>query len=106
MPADRATNEILRSEIGASRWDYVALGEYHVYAEVEPNVFYCGSIDYTSANLWLKLYEENKSGVRGKGFIERDQSACRHKLEREQPDAVASSAEHHPLRHTALDRTG
>lgn len=78
MPADRATNEILRSEIGAARWDYVALGEYHVYAEVEANVFYSGSIDYTSANLWLKLYEENKSGVRGKGFIERDLATGAH----------------------------
>ena len=78
MPADRPTNEISREEIGASRWDYVALGEYHVYAEVEPNVFYSGSIDYTSANLWLKLYEENKSGVRGKGFIERDLATGEH----------------------------
>jgi hypothetical protein len=78
MPADRPTNEILRSEIGASRWDYVALGEYHVYAEVEPNVFYSGSIDYTSANLWLKLYEANKSGVRDKGFIERDLATGAH----------------------------
>ena len=34
--------------------------------------YYSGSIDYTSANLWLKLYEANKSGVRDKGFIERD----------------------------------
>jgi hypothetical protein len=77
MPADRPTNEILRSEIGASRWDYVA-GRIPRYAEVEPNVFYSGSIDYTSANLWLKLYEANKSGVRDKGFIERDLATGAH----------------------------
>jgi DNA repair exonuclease SbcCD nuclease subunit len=70
--ADRAAVEITKEEIGAARWDYVALGHYHVYREIEPNVFYSGSIDYTSANPWGELYEQNQTGVKGKGFIERD----------------------------------
>ena len=37
-----------RPSLHASRWDYVALGHYHVYREVAPNAFYSGSIDYTS----------------------------------------------------------
>jgi DNA repair exonuclease SbcCD nuclease subunit len=76
--ADRAAVEITKEEIGASRWDYVALGHYHVYREIEPNVFYCGSIDYTSANPWGEKYEERSTGVKGKGFIERDLSTGTH----------------------------
>jgi DNA repair protein SbcD/Mre11 len=48
-PLDRAAVEITREELGASKWDYVALGHYHVYREVEPNAYYSGSVDYTSA---------------------------------------------------------
>jgi DNA repair exonuclease SbcCD nuclease subunit len=70
--ADRAALEIPLSEIGASAWDYVALGHYHVYRQIEANAFYSGSIDYTSANTWGELYEERVAGVAGKGMIERN----------------------------------
>jgi len=70
--ADRAALEISHEELGAQRWDYVALGHYHVYREIAPNVFYSGSIDYTSANPWGELYEERVAGLPGKGFVERD----------------------------------
>ena len=43
---------------------------YHVYAEVAPNVFYSGSIDYTSVNTWGELNEE-----RDAGFGARDSSS-------------------------------
>ena len=69
---DRAALEISNEELGASRWDYVALGHYHVYREIAPNAFYCGSIDYTSANTWGELYEEQVAELPGKGFIERE----------------------------------
>ncbi|MFI5228842.1 MAG: exonuclease SbcCD subunit D, partial [Gemmatimonadales bacterium] len=69
---DRASVEITREELGASRWDYVGLGHYHVYREVAPNAYYSGSIDYTSANPWGELYEERVAGLIGKGFVERD----------------------------------
>lgn len=72
MATDRAPVEISHEELGASRWDYVALGHYHVYREIAPNAFYSGSIDYTSANTWGELYEERIAGIGGKGFIERD----------------------------------
>ncbi len=70
--ADRAALEISHEELGAARWDYVALGHYHVYREIAPNAFYSGSIDYTSANPWGELYEERIAGLPGKGFVERD----------------------------------
>ncbi len=69
---DRATYEITEEELGAARWDYVALGHYHVHREVAPNAYYSGSIDYTSANAWGELAEERAAGLSGKGFIEFD----------------------------------
>ena len=69
---DRASVEITPEELSASRWDYVALGHYHVYREIAPNAYYSGSIDYTSANPWGELYEERVAGLIGKGFVERD----------------------------------
>ena len=39
------------SELGED-WDYVALGHYHVVSEVAPRVWYSGSLEYTSPNLW------------------------------------------------------
>ena len=70
--ADRAALEIPLSEIGAAMWDYVALGHYHVYRQIEPNAYYSGSIDYTSANTWGELYEERIAGIPGKGILERN----------------------------------
>lgn len=75
---DRASVEISKEELGASRWDYVALGHYHVYREIAPNAYYSGSIDYTSANTWGELFEERVAKIPGKGFIERDLETGRH----------------------------
>ncbi|HXC24335.1 MAG TPA: hypothetical protein VNU46_00360, partial [Gemmatimonadaceae bacterium] len=68
---------ISREELGAERWDYVALGHYHVYREVAPNSYYSGSLDYTSTNPWGELREERAAGIAGgpageggKGLIE------------------------------------
>lgn len=80
VATDRASLEISHEELGASRWDYVALGHYHVYREITPNAFYSGSIDYTSANTWGELYEERVAGIGGKGFIERDLASGEHRF--------------------------
>lgn len=69
---DRPPLEVAVSELNATRWDYVALGHYHVFREVHDNACYSGSIDYTSVNTWGELREEDEAGVEGKGFIERD----------------------------------
>src|SRR5919112_918323 len=60
-PLDRAPVEISTEQLGAHRWDYVALGHYHVYRKVAPNAYYSGSIDYTSANAWGELVEEHSA---------------------------------------------
>jgi hypothetical protein len=77
-PLDRAAVEISREELGAARFDYVALGHYHVYRQIEPNAFYSGSVDYTSANAWGELAEEREARIPGKGLIERDLATGAH----------------------------
>ena len=74
---ERSTIEITRDQLAAPRWDYVALGHYHVFREVAPNAYYAGSIDYTSANPWGELREERDGGIfdavrGGKGIVEWD----------------------------------
>jgi DNA repair exonuclease SbcCD nuclease subunit len=69
---DRSPMEITQEELAADKWDYVALGHYHVYRSVAPNAFYSGSLDYTSTNPWGELTEEREAGIAGKGIIEHD----------------------------------
>lgn len=68
---DRPPMSISQRELAAQKWDYIALGHYHVYRSVLPNAFYSGSIDYTSSNPWGELVEEREAGT-GKGIIEHD----------------------------------
>ncbi|HJU64546.1 MAG TPA: metallophosphoesterase [Gemmatimonadaceae bacterium] len=70
--AERATTEITRDALSIGQWSYIALGHYHVHREIAPNAYYCGSLDYTSANPWGELVEEREGGLAGKGFIEFD----------------------------------
>ena len=69
---DRSPMEITTKELGAEKWDYVALGHYHVYRSIAPNAFYSGSLDYTSTNPWGEIAEERELGIGGKGIIEFD----------------------------------
>lgn len=80
VTVDRAALEISREELGADRWDYVALGHYHVYREIAPNAYYSGSIDYTSANAWGEVYEQRVAKIPGKGIIEHDLASGKHEF--------------------------
>jgi DNA repair protein SbcD/Mre11 len=40
--------------IGPERWDYVALGHYHLVTELTPNMWYAGGIERTSTNIWME----------------------------------------------------
>ena len=40
--------------IGPERWDYVALGHYHLATELAPNMWYAGGIERTSTNIWME----------------------------------------------------
>ncbi len=39
-------------------WDYVALGHHHTATELEPNVWYAGGLERTSANIWAEKEEK------------------------------------------------
>ena len=80
MTVDRAALEISHEDLGAERWDYVALGHYHVYREIAPNAYSAGSIDYTSANAWGEIYEQRMAKIPGKGLIERDLATGHHEF--------------------------
>ncbi|HEX6626892.1 MAG TPA: DNA repair exonuclease [Gemmatimonadaceae bacterium] len=82
---DRSPMEITLEELGAHRWDYVALGHYHVYRPVAENAFYSGSIDYTSTNPWGELAEEREFRLGGKGIIEHDLVNRTHRFHPLQP---------------------
>lgn len=69
---DRAAVEIPTERLNAPQWNYIALGHWHVYRAIAPNMYYSGSIDYTSTNIWGELAEEKKAGLSGKGFAERN----------------------------------
>lgn len=40
--------------IGVHRWDYVALGHYHLATRLAPNMWYAGGIERTSTNVWME----------------------------------------------------
>lgn len=77
---DRAALAISPDELGADRWDYVALGHYHVYRQVGANAYYSGSVDYTSADPWGELREERAARIAGKGLIEHDLETGEHRF--------------------------
>ena len=52
------------TSIGPERWDYVALGHYHIATELAPNMWYAGAIERTSNNIWEETRE--------KGFLTHD----------------------------------
>jgi DNA repair exonuclease SbcCD nuclease subunit len=77
---ERPVTDLTLEELGADRWDYVALGHYHVYHKVAPNAFYSGSIEYSSSNVWGEVDDERAKSVPGKGFIEHDLATGAHRF--------------------------
>lgn len=45
-----------------ARWDYAALGHYHVTQQVGEHAWYAGAIEYTSSDPWAELREEEGIG--------------------------------------------
>jgi DNA repair exonuclease SbcCD nuclease subunit len=70
--SERAALKIPAAVVSSPAWDYVALGDIHVYQKVGPKAFYSGALDYTSTNVWGEKEEEAAEKLPGKGMIERD----------------------------------
>jgi hypothetical protein len=74
FPADRSSAEyggalVGLEELALTEWSYVALGHYHVQHEVAPRVWYAGSLEYVSPNLWGELVDEAGRRSAGKGWL-------------------------------------
>jgi DNA repair exonuclease SbcCD nuclease subunit len=41
-----------RQKIVCDEWDYIALGDWHMYTQVAPNAVYPGATEFTSTNIW------------------------------------------------------
>ncbi len=79
--AERAEGDLTLKELMPEKWDYVAMGHYHVYQRMAPKVFYSGSIEYSSTNIWGEVDEQIDKGVPGKGFIVQDLATGSHRFE-------------------------
>jgi hypothetical protein len=77
---ERNVVEVSPDEIKPARWSYVALGHYHVYRQLAPNMYYAGSLEYTSPNIWGELGEEKAVKLPGKGMIEYDLATTKRKF--------------------------
>ena len=67
---DHAGPPIEPGELNPERWDYVALGHYHVAHQVRENAWYAGALEYVSPNPWGELRDEEREGRRGqKGWL-------------------------------------
>jgi DNA repair exonuclease SbcCD nuclease subunit len=60
--------QVETTAIQPARWDYVALGHYHIATELAPNMWYAGGIERTSTNIW------EEAGA-AKGFLTYDTTA-------------------------------
>jgi DNA repair protein SbcD/Mre11 len=74
LPFDRSAAEyggalLGLEEMAPSEWSYVALGHYHVQHQVAPRVWYAGSLEYVSPNIWGELMDEVNHGSPGKGWL-------------------------------------
>ena len=56
-------------QLAPSEWSYIALGHYHVQHRVAPRIWYAGSLEYVSPNLWGELVDEVDHGSLGKGWL-------------------------------------
>ncbi|HEU4699712.1 MAG TPA: exonuclease SbcCD subunit D [Gemmatimonadales bacterium] len=80
FPSDRSAAEyggavVTVGDMAPGEWSYVALGHYHVQHEVAPRVWYAGSLEYASSNIWGELKDEAAKGAPPKGWLLADLAA-------------------------------
>ena len=56
-------------ELAPDEWTYVALGHYHVQHKVTERVWYAGSLEYVSPNVWGELVDETNHRLTGKAWL-------------------------------------
>lgn len=92
---------VLRSgDVTPEDWSYVALGHYHLYETLAPNMIYSGAIERTSIDIWSEA-------DRPKGFVEFDLGEDRlnfHELESPRPVIDLDPIAGHDLTPAELDQ--
>jgi len=78
---ERADGDFTMDELHPEKWNYVALGHYHVHQRMAETAWYSGSIEYSSTNIWGEIDEQIEKGVPGKGFVVHDLVTGKHKFE-------------------------
>jgi DNA repair exonuclease SbcCD nuclease subunit len=75
-PGEQGIPVLEAGDLHADRWDYVALGHYHVARQMMPNTWYSGAIEYVGRNPWGELRQERALGRAGqKGWLSVDLQA-------------------------------
>ncbi len=74
FPIDRSSADYGGALIGIrdvnpEGWSYVALGHYHSQYQVLPKVWYAGSLEYVSHNLWGEMADGKGRGAAEKGWL-------------------------------------
>jgi exonuclease SbcD len=82
---ERVGLTIPRTVLEDPKWDYIALGDYHVYKQLAPKAFYCGAMEYTSTNPWGEIAEEQQRKLPGKRIIEWDLETSKLSLHKIKP---------------------
>ncbi|MEN3000244.1 MAG: DNA repair exonuclease [Armatimonadota bacterium] len=64
---------VSRQQILNENWDYIALGDWHLYTPVAPNAIYAGATEFTSTNIWEEVGKP-------KGFVLYDTATRQHQF--------------------------
>ncbi len=65
---DYGAADVAADDLSPERWDYVALGHYHIRTELAPNMGYAGALERCTSNVWEEASSE-------KGFVTFDTTA-------------------------------
>ncbi|HET8656763.1 MAG TPA: DNA repair exonuclease [Longimicrobiaceae bacterium] len=99
---------VLDSAIAPERWDYVALGHYHIATELAPNMWYSGGIERTSTNIWAETgpkgfvsYDTDRGAgrfhpVATRTVVDLERISARGRTAQEVDAAIAASVESIP----------
>jgi DNA repair exonuclease SbcCD nuclease subunit len=51
-----AVRKLPEQMLDTDRWNYIALGDYHIATEVKPRCWYSGALDYCSSDIWSESH--------------------------------------------------
>ncbi|HXM39431.1 MAG TPA: metallophosphoesterase [Gemmatimonadales bacterium] len=61
--------ELSREALAPEKWDYIALGHFHMAQPVAANAWYSGTLEYLPPNPWGQQQDEAEQRRAGKGYL-------------------------------------